>query len=277
MRSLPGTPSRGIETPSAIAPGKDPVSPLRPWRRASRCPVVLVRVTDAGAAPAIGVECRGIARVLVTSRVLERCTAVAQRPFRAGVPGDAGRVCAAARVPGGALLRSRTTTAHFLIEAQGQGAPGERHEESRGAVCAVREPGVRARGAGPGGSVPSCGETHADRGQAGGGVRAAERAQAFPAAASAGAAGGAGRGEFGAVVRRVEGACAAARAVCGRGSRLRSRDAADLVAVHGLAACRPDRSGGGAGGHSGPPRFRSAHRTAGLGRVGESRRPSLPT
>ena len=101
-------------------------------------------------------------------------------------------------------------------------------------------------------SPPRRDQAHADGGATGGGVRAAECAQAFPAAESAGAAGGAGRCEFGAVVRRVEGSCGAAWALCGRASRMRSRGAADLAAVQGLAADRSDRSGRGAGCRSRP-------------------------
>ena len=141
-----------------------------------------------------------------------------------------------------------------------------RHEESRGPPCTVCKPGVRSDRADPGGSLPPCGEAHADGGAAGGGVRAAECARAFSAAASAGAASGAGRCEFGALVRRVEGACAAAWAVCGHASRTRSGAVADLAAVQGLAAHRADRSGRGAGRLAGPPWSHSTHGRTGLGR-----------
>ena len=66
------------------------------------------------------------------------------------------------------------------------------------------------------------------------------------------------RREFGAVVRRVERPCAAGGALRGLQSCTGSCASPDLVAVQGLAAHRPDRSGRGAGRLETAPRSRAA-------------------
>ena len=76
----------------------------------------------------------------------------------------------------------------------------------------------------------------------------AERAQALPSASRAEAAGCSRRGEFGTVVRRVEGAVAAAvREIRGCVSAVRGGGGADVAAGEGLAADRAGGSVGGAG------------------------------
>ena len=151
----------------------------------------------------------------------------------------------AAGVPGGALLDPGRPRALPGGGAR-QEVPGERHEEPWSAFRTLREPGLRAPGTGAGGPLPPCGEAHADGGAAGAGVGAAGRAQALPAAAAPGAAGGARWCEFGAVVRRLEGPGAASGTLRGPRSRMRSGVAGELAAGQGMAAHRPGRSGGGA-------------------------------
>ena len=110
------------------------------------------------------------------------------------------------------------------------------------------------------------------------GVRAAECAQALLAAASARAARGAGRCEFGAVVRRLEGPCAAGGAVCGSRSRVRSGVGQDVAVDEGLAPHRPDRSGRSAGRVTASLRPRAPRQRVRPGREREScRRPGRPS
>ena len=136
-----------------------------------------------------------------------------------------------------------------------QDETGERHEERRRALRAVREPGVRTTRRGAEGALPPRGEADADGSAPGAGVRAAEHPQALPSETQADSAGGAGRGEFGVVVRRLAGPFSAAGALRGSGPRTRGGGSGDVAAGHRLAADRADRSGGGAGGMAGPLRL----------------------
>ena len=133
--------------------------------------------------------------VMVTLRVLDDVPGLRRARVHPRVPQDTPQGRGAARVPGGALLDPGRPRA-LLRGSTRQGVPRERDEEPGRTFRALREPGVRACGAGVGGPLPPRGEAYADGSAAGAGVCAAERAQALLAAASAGAAGGAGWREF---------------------------------------------------------------------------------
>ena len=158
--------------------------------------------------------------------------------------------------------------AHFLVEAQGKVCLANGMRESGRPLRALRESRVRSRGACTGGPLPPRGEAHADGGAAGARVRAAERPQALLAASAPRAAGGARRRELRALVRRLEGSCAAAGAIRGPRSPVRGGAGEDLAAVQGLAPHRPDRSGRGSGRVTASRRSRSARQVLGCGRVG---------
>ena len=79
-----------------------------------------------------------------------------------------------------------------------------------------------------------------------------KRPQALPGAPGVPAARGAGRGELGALVRRLGDVAAGTRALRGRRPRPRGGGTADVAPRDGLAAGRADRSRGGAGVHQAP-------------------------
>ena len=143
--------------------------------------------------------------------------------------------------------------AHFIAEAAGAKrlANGMKSLAARFARCVnaggLPPVGVLPQWQGAGRPLPPRVEADPDRGSAGAGVRAAERAQALPPASPPDSAGGSGRREFGSVVRRLEGTRSAAGPLRGRGASAGGCGAADVAAVEGLASDRAGGSCGGAG------------------------------